>query len=121
MLLGIAVTAGSAAFAISLKRLNGELARSYKEEASARETAQANERTAIEAKNQAIEARDAEAQAREREKRAREKAEALVQAAFAQTRNALEAQRVLSVLPEPEAALDPGDSGRPRGADPHDA
>jgi tetratricopeptide (TPR) repeat protein/tRNA A-37 threonylcarbamoyl transferase component Bud32 len=98
VLLGIAVTAGSAAFAMSLKRLNGELARSYREEARARETAQANERAAIEAKNQAIEARDAEASAREREKQAREKAEALVQGAFAQTRNALEAQRVLSVL-----------------------
>ena len=72
--------------------------------------AQTNERTAIEAKNEAIAATKAEALAREKEKQAREKAEALVQGAFAQNRNALEAQRVLSVLLEPEAALDPGDA-----------
>ena len=96
--MGFAITAGSAVFAASLKNLNGELARSYHDEAKARESAQMNERTAIEARNQAIEAAKAEAEAKEREKHAREKAEALVQGAFAQNRNALEAQRVLSVL-----------------------
>ena len=63
--------------------------------ASSRET---NEQAAIAAKNEAIAATKAEALAREKEKQAREKAEALVEGAFAQNRNALEAQRVLSVL-----------------------
>ena len=50
------------------------------------------------AKNDAIDARNAEADALKKERQAREKAEALVEGAFAQNRNALEAQRVLSVL-----------------------
>ena len=104
VLMGLAITAGSAVFAASLKKLNGELAKSYRDEAKAREIAQTNERTAIKARNEAIAATKAEAEAREKEKQAREKAEALVQGAFAQNRNALEAQRVLSVLLEPEAA-----------------
>jgi serine/threonine-protein kinase len=94
----LTIAAGSAAFAASLKRLNGQLTDSYREEASARETAQANEREAIKARNAAIAAAKAEAEAREKEKQAREKAEALVQGAFAQNKNALEAQRVLSIL-----------------------
>ena len=98
VLMGLAITSGSAVFATTLKTLNGKLARSYEEEAKAREIAQTNERTAIEARNEAIAATKAEAVAREQEKQAREKAEALVQGAFAQNRNALEAQRVLSVL-----------------------
>jgi eukaryotic-like serine/threonine-protein kinase len=98
VLMGLAITAGSAAFAASLKTLNGELAKSYRDEANAREIAQTNERKAIKAKNEAIAATKAEAEAREKEKQAREKAEALVQGAFAQNRNALEAQRVLRIL-----------------------
>ncbi len=98
VLMGLAITAGSAAFIVSLETLNGELAKSYRDEANAREIAQTNERRAIEAKNEAIAATKAEAAAREKEKQAREKAEALVQGAFAQNRHALEAQRVLSVL-----------------------
>ena len=120
VLMGIAITAGSAAFAVSLKTLNGELAESYKKENAAKEVAQTNERAAIAARNDAIAARNAEADALEKERQAREKAEALVQGAFAQNRNALEAQRVLSVLLEPEAPLDPGDAGPARGDDPHD-
>jgi eukaryotic-like serine/threonine-protein kinase len=98
VLMAFAITAGSAAFAVSLNTLNRELAKSYEDEAKARETAQTNERKATAAKNEAIAATKAEAEAREKEKQAREKAEALVQGAFAQNRNALEAQRVLSVL-----------------------
>ncbi len=98
MLMGFAITAGSAAFAASLKSLNGQLAKSYREAEKARETAQTNESAAIEARNEAIAATKAEAMAREQEKQAREKAEALVKGAFAQNRNALEAQRVLSML-----------------------
>jgi tetratricopeptide (TPR) repeat protein len=98
VVLGLAITAGSAAFAASLKTLNGELEKSLRGEATAREIAQTNERSAIEAKNEAIAATKAEAKAREKEKQAREKAEALVEGAFAQNRNALEAQRVLSIL-----------------------
>ena len=44
VLMGFAITAGSAVFAASLKKLNGELARSYHDEAKARET-RADERT----------------------------------------------------------------------------
>jgi eukaryotic-like serine/threonine-protein kinase len=98
VLMGLAITAGSAAFAASLKKLNAELAESNRDEARAREIAQTNENSAIKAKNEAIAATKAEAEAREKEKHAREKAEALVQGAFAQNRNSLEAQRVLSVL-----------------------
>ena len=98
MLMGLAITAGSAAFAASLKMLNGQLAKSYRDEANAREIAQTNEGKAITARNEAIAATKAEAEALAKEKQAREKAEALVQGAFAQNRNALEAQRVLSVL-----------------------
>jgi eukaryotic-like serine/threonine-protein kinase len=98
LLMGIAITAGSAAFAASLKRLNGQLDKSYHDEAEARQIAQTKERAAIEARNEAIAATKAEALAREKEKQAREKAEALVQGAFAQNKNALEAQRVLSIL-----------------------
>ena len=98
LLMGIAITAGSTAFAASLKRLNGQLDKSYHDEAEAREIAQTKERAAIKARNEAIAATKAEAEAREKEKQAREKAEALVQGAFAQNKNALEAQRVLSVL-----------------------
>jgi eukaryotic-like serine/threonine-protein kinase len=104
VLMGIAITVGSVAFAASLKTLNGKLARSYKEEAKAREIAQTKERAAIEAKNAAIAATKAEAKAREKEKQAREKAEALVQGAFAQNRNALEAQRVLFAASAPGLA-----------------
>jgi serine/threonine-protein kinase len=110
-LMGFAITVGSAAFAASLKRLNGELAKSNKEEATARIIAQTNERTAIAAKNEAIAATEAEALALEKEKHAREKAEALVQGAFAQNRNALEAQRVLSVLLNLRLAAIPGTQG----------
>jgi tetratricopeptide (TPR) repeat protein len=98
MLMGFAITAGSAAFAGSLKTLNGQLAKAYRAAEKARETAQTNESAAIEARNEAIAATKAEAMAREQEKQAREKAETLVQGAFAQNRNALEAQRVLSIL-----------------------
>ncbi len=98
VLMGIAITAGSVAFAASLKALNAELAESYKKEEQAKKDAQENERAAILAKNDAIAARNAEADALKKERQAREKAEALVQGAFAQNRNALEAQRVLSVL-----------------------
>ena len=98
VLMGLAITLGSAAFAVSLKKVNQKLARSYEQEAKAREIAQMNEKAAITAKNEAIAATKAEAEAREKEKQAREKAEALVQGAFAQNRNALEAHRVLSVL-----------------------
>ncbi|HEY2155965.1 MAG TPA: serine/threonine-protein kinase, partial [Isosphaeraceae bacterium] len=97
-LMGIAITAGSVAFAGSLKALNAELAESYKKEERAKEDAQEKERAATLAKNDAVAARNAEAEALEKERQAREKAEALVQGAFAQNRNALEAQRVLSVL-----------------------
>ena len=109
--MGFAITAGSAVFAASLKTLNGELAKSYREEAKAREIAQTNETTAIKAKNEAIAATKAEAEAREKEKQAREKAEALVQGAFAQNRNALEAQRVLSVLLNQRLLSIPGTQG----------
>ncbi len=91
VLLGFAITVGSAAFAASLKTLNGKLARSVEEEARARQIAQSREQAAIAAMR-------AEAEAREKEQQARQKAEALVQGAFAQNRNALEAHRVLSVL-----------------------
>jgi serine/threonine-protein kinase len=98
MLMGLAITAGSATFAASLKALNGKLAEAYKQEATARAIAQTNEQAAIEAKNKAIGATAAEAEARAKEKRAREKAESLLKGVFAHNRNALEAQRVLSVL-----------------------
>jgi serine/threonine-protein kinase len=98
VLLGIAITAGSVVFAASLKALNAELAGSYKKEEQAKNAALESERAAILAKNAAIAARNAEADALKKERQAREKAEALVQGAFAQNRNALEAQRVLSVL-----------------------
>jgi tetratricopeptide (TPR) repeat protein/tRNA A-37 threonylcarbamoyl transferase component Bud32 len=111
VLMGLAITAGSAAFAVSLKALNGELAKSYRDEANARAIAQTNERTAITAKNEAIAATKAEAEAREKEKQAREKAEALVQGAFAQNRNALEAQRVLSILLNQRLLGIPGTQG----------
>ena len=88
--MGIAITAGSVAFAASLKTLNAELAESYKKEEQAKKDAQENERAAILAKNDAIAARNAEADALKKERQAREKAEALVQGAFAQNRNALE-------------------------------
>jgi serine/threonine-protein kinase len=108
VMMGIAITVGSAAFAVSLKTLNGELAESYRKENQARKDAQENERTAIIAKNDAIAARNAEAAALKKERQAREKAEALVQGAFAQTRNALEAQRVLSILLEQRLRSIPG-------------
>jgi serine/threonine-protein kinase len=98
VVMGFAITIGSAVFAVSLKALNERLAGAYKQEADARKLAQSNEQTAITARNEAVAATKAEALAREKEKQAREKAEALVQGAFAQNRNALEAQRVLSVL-----------------------
>ncbi len=98
VLMGIAITAGSVAFAVSLKALNAELAKSYKKEEQAKKDAQESEQAAILAKNDAIAARNAEADALKKEHQARAKAEALVQGAFAQNRNALEAQRVLSVL-----------------------
>ena len=54
VLMGIAITAGSVAFAASLKALNAELAESYKKEEQAKRDAQASERAAILAKNDAI-------------------------------------------------------------------
>ena len=121
VLMGFAITVGSVAFAASLKTLNRELAKSYKEEAAAREIAQTNEQTAITAKNEAIAATKAEALARENEQQAREKAEALVQGAFAQNRNALEAQRVLSVLLNQRLLSIPGHARPARRVDQHDA
>ena len=47
VLMGIAITAGSAAFAVTLKRRNVELAESYKKENAAKEVALTNERAAI--------------------------------------------------------------------------
>ena len=90
------------------RRPTQKLAESYKKEATAREVAQKNEQAAITAKNEAIAATKAEAEAREKEKQAREKAEALVQGAFAQNRNALEAHRVLSVLSNQRLLSIPG-------------
>jgi serine/threonine-protein kinase len=98
VLMLFAITIGSAGFAASLKTLNGKLAVSIQEEGKARAEAETNERAAIAARNKAIAATTAEAEARAEEKKAREKAESLLQGAFAQSRNALEAQRVLSVL-----------------------
>ena len=111
VLMGIAITAGSAAFAVSLKTLNGELAESYKKEKRRRRSRRTNERAAIVARNDAIAARNAEADALKKERQAREKAEALVQGAFAQNRNALEAQRVLSVLLNQRLLSIPGTQG----------
>jgi eukaryotic-like serine/threonine-protein kinase len=111
VLMGLAITVGSAAFAVSLKTANQKLAHSYQQEAEARETAQKNEQAAITARNEAIAATQAEAEAREKEKDAREKAEALVQGAFAQNRNALEAHRVLSVLLNQRLLSIPGTQG----------
>jgi serine/threonine-protein kinase len=108
VLMGLAITAGSVSIAASLKTLNEELARSNRDEIEAPTLAQANERTAIAAKNEAIAATKVEAEAREKERQAREKAEALVQGAFAQNRNALEAQRVLSVFLNLRLAAIPG-------------
>jgi serine/threonine-protein kinase len=111
VLMGFAITAGSATFSVSLKALNSELAESYKKEQAAREIAQANEQAAIEAKNTAIAATKAEALALKKEKQAREKAEALVKGAFAQNGNALEAQRVLGVLLNQRLTGIPGTQG----------
>src|SRR5581483_7463594 len=61
VLMGIAITAGSAAFAASLKALNAQLADSYRKEQRAKNDAQENERAAILAKDDAIAARNAEA------------------------------------------------------------
>ena len=108
VLMGFAITAGSVAAAAWLKSLNGELAESNKKEATARELAQTKEKAAVAARNEAIAATKAEALAREKETKAREKAEALVQGAFAQNKNALEAQRVLSVLVNQRLASIPG-------------
>jgi serine/threonine protein kinase len=115
VLMGFAITVGSAAFSVRLNTLNGRLARSIEKEANAREIAERNEQSAIVARQDAIVARNgaiaatkAEAEARQKEKQAREKAEALVQGAFAQNRNALEAQRVLSVLLNQRLAAIPG-------------
>ena len=93
VLMGVAITARSVAFAASLKALNTNLAASYREEERAKEDAQASERAAVSA-------RDAEADALKKgAASAREGRGALVQGAFAQNRNALEARcRVLSVL-----------------------
>ncbi len=104
MLMGLAITLGSAAFAASLKTLNGKLATSVEEEARARQIAQSKEQAAIAAMR-------AEALAREKEKQARQKAETLVQGAFAQNRNALEAHRVLSVLLNQRLLSIPGTQG----------
>ena len=46
VLMGIAITAGSAAFAASLKTVNGKLARSVEKEAAARQIAQSKEQAA---------------------------------------------------------------------------
>src|SRR5262249_50867052 len=61
VLMGIAITAGSAAFAAALKARNAELDEAYKKESAAKEVAVTNERAAIAAKNDAIAARNAEA------------------------------------------------------------
>jgi eukaryotic-like serine/threonine-protein kinase len=111
VLMGFAITIGSAAFSVSLNTANGKLARSYKLEEEARKLAQTKEQAALEARNEAVAATRAEALAREKEKQAREKAEALVQGAFAQNRNALEAQRVLSILLNQRLASIPGTQG----------
>ncbi len=111
VVMAFAIMVGLAGFAVSLKTLNGQLAKSYRDEAEAREIAQTKERAAIEAKNEAIAATKAEALAREKEKQAREKAEALVKGAFAQNGNALEAQRVLSVLLNQRLESIPGTQG----------
>jgi serine/threonine-protein kinase len=111
VLMGITITVVSAAFAMALKQRNVELADSYTKENAAKEVALANEQTAIVAKNEAIAARSAEESARKKERQAREKAEALVDGAFAQTRNALEAQRVLSVLLDQRLRSIPGTQG----------
>jgi eukaryotic-like serine/threonine-protein kinase len=111
MFMGFIITIGSVAAAAWLKSLNGELAESNKKEAKARVRAEENEQTAIKARNDANAATKAEALAREKEKAAREKAEALVQGAFAQNKNALEAQRVLSVLLNQRLASVPGTQG----------
>ncbi|WP_250846652.1 serine/threonine-protein kinase [Aquisphaera insulae] len=89
-LMGIGITVGSAAFASSLRKLNGELTNAYTKEESARKTAQANELAAIQARNEAI---------------------AATKGAFAQNRNALEAQRVLSVLLNQRLLSIPGTQG----------
>ena len=107
-LMGFAITVGSVAAVAWLKSLNGELAESNKKEALARELAQTKEKAAVGARNEAIAATKAEALAREKETKAREKAEALVEGAFAQNKNALEAQRVLSVLLNQRLASIPG-------------
>jgi serine/threonine-protein kinase len=108
VLMGFGITAGAVAFAASLKSINGKLANAYKDEAAARKSAEKSEQTAIAAKNAAIAATEAEARAHEKEKQAREKAEALVQGAFAQNRNALEAHRVLGILLNQRLASIPG-------------
>jgi eukaryotic-like serine/threonine-protein kinase len=110
-LMGFIITIGSAGAAAWLKSLNGELAESNRKEATARAIAETKEKAAIESRNEAVAATKAEALAREKEKQAREKAEALVEGAFAQNRNALEAQRVLSVLLNQRLASIPGTQG----------
>jgi serine/threonine-protein kinase len=111
VLMGITITAGSAAFAVTLRQRNADLSESYKKENAAKEVALTNERAANVAKDEAIAARNAETIALKNERQAREKAEALVQGAFAQTRNALEAQRVLSVLLDQRLRSIPGTQG----------
>ena len=109
VLMGFAITVGSSVFAVSLKAINEKLVESNAaQEAKARELAQTKERAAIEARNEAVAATKAEAEARAKEKQAREKAEALVEGAFAQNKNALEAERVLSVLLNQRLAAIPG-------------
>jgi serine/threonine-protein kinase len=104
LLLMIFTAVGSAAFAASMKALNGKLealngklARSVEEETKARQIAQSKEQAAIAAMR-------AEAEARE-------KAKALVQGALAQNRNALEAHRTLSVLLNQRLLSIPGTQG----------
>ena len=82
MFMAFIITIGSVAFAAWLKSLNGELAESNKKEAKARENEQTATRRSGDRGHEGRGpcAREGEA--------AREKAEALVQGAFAQNRNA---------------------------------
>ena len=97
--MGIAITAGSAAFAASLKTLNGELAESYKKEATARRN-RADERAGGDHGQERGDRGHGTPRpmAREKEKQAREKAEALV---------------ARGVRPEPKRAGGPTRAQRP--------
>ncbi len=87
----VLVAAVSTSAAVSLDRANGQLEALNKTESAARQSAQTNERAALEA-------RDREAAARKRESEARAKAEKSVTFALQQNRNALNSQRTISIL-----------------------